>query len=132
MLRTKPAQASATGKADFPEVFEQLKAILLPFATRLLVKVDKPGNYCLNTPYTEKYKKELFFGATQINKNYVSFHLFAVYMFPDLLEGISSELKKRMQGKSCFNFAAADRKLLTELRRLTKKGFDRFKKEKLL
>ncbi len=132
MQRPKPSQASAKGKADFPEVFEQLKAILLPFAARLLVKVDKPGNYCLYTPYTGKYKKELFFGAAQINKNYVSFHLFAVYMFPDLLAGISSELKKRMQGKSCFNFAAADRKLLTELRRLTKKGFDRFKQEKLL
>ncbi len=132
MPRTKPAQAAVTEKANFAQVFEQLKAILLPFATRLLVKVDKHGNYCLNTPYTEKYKKELFFGAAQINKNYVSFHLFAVYMFPDLLKGISSELKKRMQGKSCFNFVAADRKLFTELRQLTKKGFDRFKQERLI
>jgi hypothetical protein len=37
-------------------------------------------------------------------KSYVSFHLIPVYMFPDLLKGLSPALEKRMQGKSCFNF----------------------------
>jgi len=37
-----------------------------------------------------------------------------------------------MQGKSCFNFKEIDKKLLTELKQLTKAGFDRFKKEKLV
>ncbi len=55
-----------------------------------------------------------------------------VYMFPDLLQGISARLKKRMQGKSCFNFAAIDQELFNELARLTQKGFDRFGQEKLL
>ncbi len=64
-------------------------------------------------------------------KNYVSFHLFPVYMFPDLLDGISEELKARMQGKSCFNFRAPDAVLFRELAALTKEGLARMKAEKL-
>jgi len=41
-------------------------------------------------------------------------------------------LKKRMQGKSCFNFKTVDDKLFRELARLTDKGYRRFKKEKLI
>ena len=119
-------------KADLQSVFEQLKSILQNFEPRLLLKVDEPGSYSLDAPYSEKYKRELFFGAAQIKKNYVSYYLFPVYMFPELLKGMSPELKKRMQGKSCFNFTSIDKELLSELKQLTKSGFERFKKEKLL
>jgi len=54
-----------------------------------------------------------------------------VYMFPELLAGISKELKQRMQGKSCFNFKAEDPVLFRELAGLTERGFDRFQRENL-
>jgi hypothetical protein len=119
-------------KEDLQPVFSQLKSILQNFEPRLLLKVDKPGSYSLDAPYSEKYKRELFFGAAQVKKNYMSYYLFPVYMFPELLKGISPELKKRMQGKSCFNFTSIDKELLSELKQLTKSGFEKFKKEKLL
>jgi hypothetical protein len=114
---------------DFEAVFERLKDILQPYEANLIVQGSVPGNYCLNVPYVEKYKKELMFGAAQINKNYVSFHLFPVYMYPDLLDGISPALKKRMQGKSCFNFTSIDDDLMAELTTLTQKGAERFRQE---
>lgn len=114
------------------EVFAQLKAILQVFQPKLFLKVDEPDAYHLEAPFSEKYGRELFFGSVQIRKNYVSFYLFPVYMFPDLLENMSPALKKRMQGKSCFNFKEIDPQLFRELKQLTKKGFDRFKKEKLV
>ena len=49
-----------------------------------------------------------------------------VYVFPELLETISPELKKRMQGKSCFNFKVVDETLLSELRELTKAGYTQY------
>ena len=52
--------------------------------------------------------------------------------FPDLLDGLSPELKKRMQGKSCFNFKAVDKALFKELGALTRQGYQRFKKEGLV
>ena len=90
------------------------------------------GFYYLNTPYTEKYKKELFFGAAQIKKNYVSYHLMPVYMFPDLLEDVSPELRARMQGKSCFNFKKIQPAQLAELEGLSRRGMARLKEEGLL
>jgi hypothetical protein len=39
---------------------------------------------------------------------------------------MSPELKKRMQGKSCFNFTTPDEKLFKELAKLTKAGFAKF------
>ena len=79
------------------------------------------------------YKNDtLYFGGVEIRKNYVSYHLFAVYMFPELLKNISPELKKRMQGKSCFNFKKEDDELFAELKGLTESCFKKYKSEKYL
>jgi len=50
-----------------------------------------------------------------------------VYIFPDLLAGISDRLRKRMQGKSCFNFTTLDDATIAELSQLTATGFERFR-----
>jgi len=47
----------AISSEDFQAVLEQLKSILQNFEARLLLKVDKPGSYSLDAPYSEKYKK---------------------------------------------------------------------------
>ena len=114
---------------DFPVVFEQLKSILKPYAEDLTVKADTADTYYLDGPYSEKWKKELFFGSAQIKKNYVSFYLMPVYMYPELLKDASPELKKRMQGKSCFNFKKVEPDLFAELAQLTRRGAEKFKEE---
>ena len=114
---------------DFSTVFEELKKILTPYARNLTVKADTPDTYYLDGPYSEKWKKEIFFGSAQIKKNYVSFYLMSVYMYPELLKGVSPELKKHMQGKSCFNFKKVEPDLFEELATLTKKGAEKFKEE---
>ena len=118
-----------SAKNDFPLVFEQLKNILQPFAENFSVKTDAPDTYYLDGPYSEKWKKELFFGSVQIKKNYVSFYLMPVYMYPELLKEVSPELKKHMQGKSCFNFKRVEPDLFNELAALTRKGAEKFKEE---
>ena len=116
-------------QTDFSLIFEQLKDILKPYAGDLTVKADTADTYYLDGPYSEKWKKELFFGSAQIKKNYVSFYLMPVYMYPELLNDISPELKKHMQGKSCFNFKKVEPALFEELAALTRKGAEKFKKE---
>ena len=118
-------------QTDFPIVFEHLKNILEPFAPKLTITADTSSAYSLDGPYSEKWKKELFFGSTQLKKNYVSFYLMPVYMYPELLNEISHELKKHMQGKSCFNFKKVEPELFQELADLTKKSYERFQNEEL-
>jgi hypothetical protein len=74
----------------------------------------------------------LFFAGFHPRKGYVSYYLMPVYVFPDLLDNISDDLRKRMQGKSCFNFKVVDKTLFKELADLTKAGYERYEKEKLL
>jgi len=118
-----------TSNNDFPKVFEQLKTILKPYAQKLTLTTDTSNTYYIDGPYSEKWKKQLFFASTVIKKNYVSFYLMPIYMYPELIDDISPELKKRMQGKSCFNFKKVEPELFNELAELTQKGAERFKQE---
>jgi len=120
-----------SSQTDFPLVFEKLKSILKPYEKSLAVKADSADIFYLDGPYSEKWKKELFFGSAQIKKNYVSFYLMPVYMYADLLKDISSDLKRHMQGKSCFNFKKVEPELFQELAGLAKKSYERFQKEEL-
>jgi hypothetical protein len=107
-------------------VFYRLAAIFARYRSTLIAKADEPGNLYLETPPSTAYPNGLFFGAVKIGKRYVSFHLMPVYVHPDLLQGMSPELRKRMQGKSCFNFTRQNDVLFTELETLTAAGFARF------
>ena len=111
---------------DFSETFKQLKAIFEPYAGKLQVVHDTETNYYLDTHHVMKNKQRIFFGGVRVGKGYVSFHLMPVYSSSELFNTISPELKKRMQGKSCFNIKQPDETLFKELAKLTKAGFKLF------
>ena len=116
----------------FPEVFAELKSIFKPYAKKMDIAADTGTYYLLNTRYIMKNKQPLCFGGVRLGKNYVSFYLMSVYASPDLLKAMSPELKKRMQGKSCFNFKAVDQKLFKELKSLTQAGAAKFADRKFI
>jgi len=66
------------------------------------------------------------FGGVEVKARYVTFQLMPVYAQPEMLCGISAGLRKRMHGKSCFNFKAVDDALFAELDGLVRTGIDRF------
>ncbi len=104
---------------SFETVFLALRQILVDKAGRCTVLHDQPGKYYLLTSELTKSKQPIWFGGVEIKKNYVSYHLFAVYCQPKLMSGMSDGLKKRMQGKACFNFKSVDEPLFQELAELT-------------
>jgi hypothetical protein len=106
-------------KPEFPAIFAQLRSILQKHAARLTVSADAADHYCLDVDYSPKFKKGFPVAWVKIGKAYVSYHFMPVYMFPQLVAGLSKELRARMQGKSCFNFARIDEPLFTELEALT-------------
>ncbi|WP_437572030.1 hypothetical protein [Sorangium sp. So ce542] len=107
--------------------FEALRSILQRHARDLVVVHDTPDNYYLDTRTTAPNGKPLFFGAARAGRAHTSFYLMPVYTNPELLGGISPELKKRMQGKSCFNFKTREPALLDELQALTGRCFEQWK-----
>ena len=106
------------------QIFEKLKSILKNYDQSLSIVHDEEDNYYLNTKILDKKLKPEFFGAVQIKKAYVSFHLMPIYYHPELLNDISPLLIKKMQGKSCFNFKEVDNLLFAELNVLTQRCFE--------
>ena len=118
--------------SDFQAVFAKLRPLLSKFKSQLLLVQDTADGYSLHTHVKHNKTDNYYFGGLQIKKNYVSYHLMGIYIFPDLLEDLSPALKKRMQGKSCFNFTKVDETLFAELAALTEKSFERMKREGLV
>jgi hypothetical protein len=117
----------------FIAVFNQLREIFKAYETVMKVTADTEDHYYLDTyKINPKNKQAIFFGAAKINKNYVSYHLMPVYIYSELLEDISTDLKKRMQGKSCFNFKEINEDLIGELKNLTEMGLHKYKENNLL
>ena len=111
--------------ADFAAVFDRLKGILSPYAGQMHVVADTPNNYGLDMAPPEERNPTTWFGAVRLGKRYVSYYLMPVYVEPSLLDDLSPRLRRRMQGKSCFNFTGLDEVLFGELERLTREGWDR-------
>jgi hypothetical protein len=118
--------------AEFVAALEGLRAILARYAPRLTTKVDDAEQLYLDAGYSERFKREMFFGAVKRQKRYVSYYLMPVYVFPELLDGMSPALRARMQGKSCFNFRRPEAALFEELADLTRRGFERFEADGLV
>jgi len=86
----------------------------------MVVTGDGPAGYNLSVDRPDIVDEgRRYFGGVRIGKSYVSYYLMGVYADPGLAATISPGLRKRMQGKSCFNFAKVDEGLFEELSVLT-------------
>lgn len=108
-------------------IFHDLKALLTPYQSRLVLVHDSADHYYLDTAFLMPNKKPLFFAAAKISKAYVSFHLMPVYVFPDLLDEMPAALRARMQGKSCFNFTTLTAEQRTALQQLVARSVERYR-----
>jgi hypothetical protein len=111
--------------SDFELAFDQLKRVFASHLRRLAISEDTASVYSVTcrapSPFPQHKGHPMWFGSVRKGKAYVSFHLMPLYMNPPLMNTISPGLKKRMQGKTCFNFKAApELQLLKELEQLVK------------
>ena len=115
----------AAPRPDFDDVYARLKGILEPYAPEMHVSADDKKAYSLDLAPPEERNPTTWFGGVMRWKHYVSFYLMPVYAEPSLLDGASPDLRKRMQGKSCFNFSKVDEPLFGELESLVRTGYER-------
>jgi hypothetical protein len=117
---------AATNARDFTAVHDRLKRILEPYRGRLVVTKDGPAGMSVELAGLEG-KPWGYVAGTRLGKSYVSFYLMPVYAYPEVVESMSPELRRRMQGKACFNFTNLDEPLMQELDALTAAGVVRFR-----
>jgi len=106
------------------DLFDRLAAILAPYRETMDATTDEPGHLVLEWRGGTGAPAD-FFAMVRRGKRGVAFHLMPVYIHPDLLEGTSEALRKRMTGKSCFGFSRIDELVLGELAGLVARGAER-------
>jgi hypothetical protein len=111
---------------DLATVHDRLRSILAPYAHDLSVTKDEPGGYVLEVPGLEG-KPWGYVAGTRLGKRYVSLYLMSVYASPELAASISPALRRRMQGKSCFNFSTIDEELFAEVEDLAARAIPGFR-----
>ncbi len=112
-------------RSDFAEVDRRLRQIFDPFRSRLVATTDDTVGLMLQIPGLEDQPWG-YVGGTRVGKRYVSVYLMSVYAHPEVVESMSPALRRRMQGKSCFNFTTVDEPLFEELGQIAQAGFDRY------
>ena len=117
---------------EFAEVFSALKALLKKHEKTLKVLKDQPNEYTLVTKSNSNRGMPMWFGSVRAGKAYVSYHLMALYFNPKMNALVSPALKKRMQGKTCFNLKSVDKELFAELKALTQSAVDDYKQREQL
>jgi hypothetical protein len=122
-----PKAVKANKMEDLHETFEALKRIYKPLAKGMNTTIDSDSQYYLESKDPMYKGKPMCFGAVRLGKAYVSFHLMALYCFPEMKKKISPELEKHMQGKQCFNFVKPNEALFAELSKLADEGLRRFR-----
>ena len=108
---------------DFAAVDRRLREILEPLRSRFSVTKDGPGGMTVEIPGMEG-KPWGYVAGVRPGKRNVSFYLMSVYASPEVMASMSPELRRRMQGKSCFNFTRIDESLFAELANLTEAGLE--------
>lgn len=103
---------------DFDAVHARLREILLRHRGDLVVTRDGPAGVAIEIPGYEG-KPWGYVAGTRVGKSYVSYYLMPVYTSPELANSLSPALRKRLQGKACFNFRTIDERVIAELEALT-------------
>jgi hypothetical protein len=123
-----------TRNSGFGELYAELRMIMVDNANAMIVAKDAPGELEMHAPWPNPRKpaERMWFGAVKISKSYVSYHLMPLYLQDDLLSSASEALRKRMQGKTCFNFRMIDKALFADLAQLTHRAAVRFASPKTM
>jgi hypothetical protein len=126
VMKKSGAKQSGPKSAVLAKVYDELCAVLKPYEKSLKKKEYGDNFYYLETHEPVYRGKPMCYGGVRLGKNYVSYYLMSVYAAPELMRNMSPELRKHMQGKSCFNFKKIDDQLFAELRALTRIGAAKF------
>jgi|ERR1043165_3721347 hypothetical protein len=115
------------------EVYQQLRPLLQKYSTKLVAKKDSEKGIELWTnkeiTWSGRQFRELFFASAAIQKNFVGFYYFPIYMHPETKKDISPRLLKLLKGKSCFHVKKLDDELLKDIESSLKKGYEFYKKQ---
>ncbi len=127
--KSKPVKYAdkSEGQQELIPIFEAIRKDISAYACgNYTVKTDKPGHYELyygkEVEIMGKQYAELCFAGLLIQKGYVGFYFFPVYVQEGLKSGLDPGLLKALKGKTCFHIKKQDAGLVKAIQKALKLG----------
>jgi hypothetical protein len=128
--KSKPVKYAdkSAGQPELVTLFSKIKKIISAYAgANYTVKADKPGHYELyygkEVEIAGRQYPELCFAGLLIQKAYVGFYFFPVYIDATLKSKLNAELLKTLKGKTCFHIKKQDDFLLKAIKEALQCGY---------
>ena len=123
---------------NLEKIFSELKEILEKNSGNFSIKnhyigsqakQKKPASHLYGSKEVSLFGKKpqpTYIAGVIQQKNYVSFYFSPIYSHPDFFKNISTDLKKFLKGKSCFNINKTTPQLLKEIEDILKVGINKY------
>ena len=117
-------------------LFDRIVEHLKPYEPYLKIKEDSEYQYELWTTHrfrTRSFhptgKNGILFAATAVYFDYVSFYFYPMYLNESMKDLLSYELRASLKGKSVFHFENENEKVLSDITKLLKTGWNYYKEQ---
>lgn len=117
-------------QAQLTQIYDQLKALLMPYEAFYQPKINLDSRYDLwafgDFEVAGRRRKEIFFAGLIIQSSYVGFYFMPVYADEDLKDFFKPELLKCLKGKSCFHVKHLDEVLVAQIQEALSLGHQKY------
>ena len=132
----KPLKYSdkSAGQPELVPIFNTIKSLIKKYEkNNFQARNESTGSYGLYciAPIEIAGRKfnEICFASLLIQKGYVGFYFFPIYIDPAFAKLLNAELMKCLKGKTCFHIKNNDEKLMKEIEVALQSGFQFYKKQ---
>ena len=120
------------GQPELVILFNKMKEIMRPYvAGNYVLSADKPGHYEIyygrEVEIRGKKLPELMFATILIQKGYVGFYFFPVYIDERLKKILAPEFLKCLKGKTCFHLKMNEPWLSLQVNLALRAGVDYYR-----
>src|ERR1700680_3534769 len=121
----------SNGQPELLPLFESIKGILSEYVEgNYILKGDRQGLY--EVYYDKEIEiigrkyPQLWFASILIQKGYVGFYFFPIYVQPELKGKLEPVLLKCLKGKTCFHIKKNDPQLMQAIGQALQVGFEAY------
>lgn len=111
--------------------FRSLRRLMKKYEGPFTARLDLEGKYDLwserDVVVGGRKRKEVFFAAAIIQRNYVGFYYMPVYAERGLKKLFPAQLLRLLKGKSCFHIRRMDAELRRQVASALKTGYELYR-----